>query len=86
MKSISGIETLFLIHNERPEVTSCPMMLSIKAKVEKGFPQTFRVKRGGQEERGVWIQPRVILRYSETILRQNLLFSVAVHTNARLIL
>ena len=42
------IGTLFLIHNERPEVTSCPMMmLSIKAQVEKGFPQTFRVKGGG---------------------------------------
>jgi len=44
------IGTLFLIHNERPEVTSCPKMLSIKAQVEKGFPQTFKVKGGGQEE------------------------------------
>ena len=44
------IGTLFLIHNERPEVTSCPMMLSIKAQVEEGFPQTFRMRGGGQEE------------------------------------
>ena len=33
------IGTLFLIHNERPE-----------PQVEKGFPQTFRVKGGGQEK------------------------------------
>ena len=36
---------------------------------------------GGLEEYGGWIQPKVILRYFETILRQNLLFSVAVHFN-----
>ena len=80
------IGTLFLIHNGRPDVASCPMMLIIEAQVEKGFPQTFRVKGGGQEEWGGWIQPKVILRYNETILRQNLLFSVAVHSYARLIL
>ena len=77
-------ETLFLVHNGRSEVTSCSMMLSIKHKFEQGFPKAFRLGGGGEgglEEYGGWIQPKVILRYFETILRQNLLFSVAVHFN-----
>ena len=53
--------------------------------LKQGFPQTYRVGvgGGGQGEGGGWIQPKVILRYFKTILRQNLLFSVAVHFNAK---
>ena len=40
-------ETLFLVHNGRSEVTSCSMMLSIKHKIEQGFPQTYRLGEGG---------------------------------------
>ena len=76
-------ETLFLVRNGRSEVTSCSMMLSIKHRFEQGFPQTYRLgegREGWRSARG-WIQPKVILRYFETILRRNLLFSVAVHFN-----
>ena len=75
-------ETLFLVHNGRSEVTSCSMILSIKHKFEQDFPKAYRLGGGGGlEEYGGWIQPNVILRYFETILRQNLLFSVAVRFN-----
>ena len=57
-------------------------------KFEQGFPQQEQSPlRGGQEkwlrsdEAGLfwgWIQPKITLSYFETILRQNLLFSVAV--------
>ena len=54
--------------------------------LKQGLPQTYRVGVGGGGEEwggGGWIKPKFILRYFKTILRQNLLFSVAVHFNAK---
>ena len=61
-------------------------LLSIWAQVWARFPSNLqsRVGGGGEVDRRSdekwwgWIQPKITLSYFETILRQNLLFSVAV--------
>ena len=59
-------------------------LLSIWAQVWARFSSDLQgrvgdgVGWGGQEKWWSWIQPKITLSYFETILRQNLLFSVAV--------